>query len=231
MTVASEAAYAELNWTGAETLFSPGFIAEKAADVVVQYVDGASVLQTLTNGTHFRASLDGAKNVTVTPIALPSASAAAPVTLQFSRATQALQGTDFANLGAFDKSTYTTLFDRLTLIAGDLKSKFARAIQPFVTTSTTVDFGTRTVRGGTPLVASDFATKAYADLVSGTTAAIAAAASAAAALVSQLAAAASATAAAASAAAAATSAALLGSPDMGTFSTSVTSTTDLGATW
>jgi hypothetical protein len=228
MTVASEAAYAELNWTGAETSFSPGFVAERAVDVVVQYVDGASVEQTLVYGTHYTVVLDGSRNVTVTPLALPSASAGSPVTLLFSRSTQAVQGTDFANLGAFDKAVYTTLFDRCILGIADLKSKFARAIQPFVTTSTTVDFGARTVRGATPLVAADFATKAYADLVSGTSAAIAAAASAAAALVSQLAAAASATSASASAAAAAASAAILANPDDGLYSDVVGSTIDDG---
>jgi hypothetical protein len=114
--------------------------------------------------------------------------------------------------------SYTTLFDRCILgIAGDLKSKFARAIQPFVTTSTTVDFGARTVRGGNA-AGRQPTSRPRPTRIScrARTAAIAAAASAAAALVSQLAAAASATVGERlGGAAAASFAAILANPDDG----------------
>jgi hypothetical protein len=85
MTVASEAAYAELNWTGAETSFSPGFVAERAVDVVVQYVDGASVEQTLVYGTHFTVVLDGSKQRHGDAAGVAVGLGGSPVTLLFSR--------------------------------------------------------------------------------------------------------------------------------------------------
>lgn len=215
MTVATEASYAERVFTGAETIFTPGFAALDIAHVFVSYFDAAGLLIPLSQGVHFSVSLDAELAVTVTRIAFPSASPAAPVTIAIERVTPATQGVDFTNLAAYDAAVHELIADKDAMRAAELRNRQNRAVTPFSASLTTVDFRPRQVRAADPLAASDLATKAYADLVSGTSAAGQAAASAAAALVSQTAAAGSATSASGSALAAAASAAILGNPDYG----------------
>lgn len=114
MTVPTEAAYAQLIWTGVETSFTPGFTAEQVGDVAGSYLDVNGLPVSLARSVNFNVSLDGANNVTVTPIALqmPAASAGSPVTLIFQRNTAAIQGTDFQNLNRYNASVHQTLFDR-----------------------------------------------------------------------------------------------------------------------
>ncbi|UPJ43941.1 hypothetical protein IVB40_07685 [Bradyrhizobium sp. 40] len=231
MTVATEACYAERSYTGVETVFSPGFSALSATDVLVGYFDSTGVSIQLTKDLHFSVALDGSGAVTVTKIAFPSASPATPVTLWFFRHTPATQGVDFDNLGRFDPSVHERLADAAAMRDAELRSQFDRDIQPFTTSSDGVDFRPRVVRAADPVASYDLATKAYADLVSGSDAAGQAAASALAAAGSATAAAGSASAAAGSAASAATNAALLASPDYGFFSDAPSATRDYGSTW
>lgn len=228
MTVATEAAYAEMVWTGAQTSFSPGFSAENLTDVLVSYLDVNGLPVELTFNVHYGVSLGADDAVTVTPITFPTASPAAPVTIIIGRNTLAVQGVDFINLSRYDPSVYETLFDRAYRILGELKGRMTRAVAPFFVTDATVDFRPLRVSAADPVNNYDVATKAYADLVSGTDAAGQAATSAAAALVSQLAAAASQVASAGSAALAATYAAILGNPDDGLYSDTVGSSIDDG---
>ena len=64
MTVSSAIASASFNWTGVETVFSPGFQALGTADVGVSWSSplGGGVL---VNGANFSVSLDGANNVSI----------------------------------------------------------------------------------------------------------------------------------------------------------------------
>lgn len=228
MTVATEACYAERSYTGVETTFSPGFSALDPAHVLVGYFDSTGVSIQLTAGLHFSAALDGSGAITVTRIAFPSASPAAPVTLWFFRDTPATQGVDFVNLGRFDPSVHERIADAGAMRDAELRSDFDRNQQPFTTSNGAVDFRPRTAKAADPVAAEDLATKAYADLVSGSSAAGQAAASAAAALVSQNAAAASASSASTSASAAAASAAILASPDYGFVADAPSVTRDYG---
>lgn len=228
MTVATEACYAERSYTGAETTFSPGFSALAAADVHVGYLDVNGLPVALTFNVHFSASLDEQGAVTVTRMAFPSASVAAPVTMTFERITPALQGTDFTNLNQYDPSVHQRIADAGAMRDAELRSRQSRAVTPYSASSTAVDFRPRKAKAADPVAPEDLATKAYADLVSGTNAAGQAATSAAAALASQTAAAGSATSASGSAAAAAAAAAILGSPDDGLLSDVVGSTIDDG---
>jgi len=231
MTVATEACYAERSYTGVETTFSPGFSALDPSYVLVGYFDSTGVSIQLTKDTHFSVALDGDGAVTVTKIAFPSASPAVPVTLWFFRQTPATQGVDFDNLGRFDPSVHERIADAGAMRDAELRSEFDRNQQPFTTSSDAVDFRPRKVRAADPVDTFDVATKAYADTVSGSSAAGQAAASAAAAASSATAAAGSATAAASSASSAATNAALLASPDYGFFSDAPSATRDYGSTW
>lgn len=167
MTVATEASYHQLQWTGVETSFTPGFSAEAVADVQVSYLDINQLPVALTRGVHFSVSLGADGAVTVTPIAFPSASAGSPVTIIIQRNTTAVQGVDFENLNSYDPSVYETLFDRAFRILGELKGKIARAVTPFVTTDSFVDFRPYRVKAADPVDDADLATKAWVLLTTG----------------------------------------------------------------
>ncbi len=108
MTVSSEASSSTQSWTGVETSFAGGFKAKDPSHVQIEFTSALDAVSDLTYGVHYSASLDGAGNVTVTPIALPPA----PGTLFIYRQTPALQPTDFANLVSFDPIVHTDLHDR-----------------------------------------------------------------------------------------------------------------------
>ncbi|MBR1155797.1 hypothetical protein [Bradyrhizobium sp. JYMT SZCCT0428] len=57
MTVATEACYAERTYTGAETIFSPGFSPVSIADVQTSYFDADGPPIPLTQGVHFSVNL------------------------------------------------------------------------------------------------------------------------------------------------------------------------------
>ncbi len=223
MTVATEASYAELVYTGAETLFTPGFAAQAASHVTVGYFDAEGLLVALTPGVHFSAAIDGTGAVTVTRLAFPVASADAPVTIAIERVTPATQGTDFENLERYDASVHERLADADAMRAAELRNRQNRAITPFQASTDVVDFRPRRARAAEPVSDSDLATKFYADTVSGSNAQAAAEAARDVALGAASSASASASAAAGSAGAAATYAGILGNPDYG-FYTDVTST-------
>jgi hypothetical protein len=229
MTVATEAAYAERIYTGVETTFSPGFSALAAADVHAGYFDITGQSIELTAGVHFSASVDPSSGaVTVTRIAFPSASAAAPVTIWITRETPAIQGTNFVNINRYDPSVHELIADAGAMRDAELRSQLDRSFQPFTTSTDAVDFRPRKLKAADPTLPEDLATKLYADTVSGSSAAGAAAASAAAAAASATSASGFATAAAGSAATAAANAALLASPDYGFVSATPTVFADYG---
>lgn len=167
MSVPTEAAYAELVWTGAETTFTPGFTAEAVGDVDVSYLDADDLPVDLTRGVHFDLSLDGSGAVTVTPIALPAATPSEPITLIFERDTGAVQGTDFTNLNRYNASVHGTLFDRAFRILGELKARMGRAVTPFVVTDDFVDFRPRRAKVADPVDDTDVATKGWVLVVTG----------------------------------------------------------------
>lgn len=167
MTVPTEAAYAELIWTGVETVFTPGFTAEAVDGVHLSYLDADGLPVALTRGVHFNASLDSALNVTVTPVALPAATALAPVTLVMQRDTPAVQGTDFKNLQRYNASVHQTLFDRAFRVLADLKGRVSRAVAPFFVSDTVVDFRPRRLKAADPVVDADVATKLWVLTITG----------------------------------------------------------------
>lgn len=157
MTVPSEAHYQELNWTGAETQFAPGFRAESTADVTVKYRDSDDELQTLALNTHYTVTLAGDGTVTVLPVALPAASLAVPVTLIFERVTPAINGTEFSQLGRYTPAAHQTLHDRAFRILGELRGRIARALTT-VYTDDFVDFRARRVKGAQAVDGDEFTT-------------------------------------------------------------------------
>lgn len=196
MTVATEAAYAEAVYTGVETLFTPGFSAQAAADVLAGYFDSSGLPVDLTQGVHFSAALDAEGAVTVTPIAFPLATPAAPVTIWMQRDTPAIQGVDFTNLNQYDPAVHERIADAGAMRDAEIRSKFSRGVQPFNASADTVDFRPRTVRAADPVEDADVATKSWVLSVTGlidiansvaaaAASAVAAAASAALALVYQ----------------------------------------------
>jgi len=122
MTVASEASSSTQSWTGVETAFAGGFKAKDAGDVQILFTSSLGVESALTNGVHFTASLGGAGDVTVTPVALPPA----PGTLFIYRQTPAVQPTDFINLASFDPAVHTDLHDRAALRDAEIRRDVTR---------------------------------------------------------------------------------------------------------
>jgi len=128
MTVATEAYLAALTWTGAETVFTPGFSALDVADVLVVYRSAAGALSALTNGVHLTLSkagpIDVAGSITAVPVAMP----AAPGTVIFFRKTPATQATAFADLQDFSAAVFQHLADAAALRAGELRGTFNRSL-------------------------------------------------------------------------------------------------------
>jgi hypothetical protein len=58
LTVSSTIAVATLGWTGAETVWSPGFQAQGVDDVAIVYTVAGGAPFTLIRGTHFTAAID-----------------------------------------------------------------------------------------------------------------------------------------------------------------------------
>jgi hypothetical protein len=228
MTVPTEAAYAELLWTGVETAFAPGFTAENVGDVAVSYLDADDLPVPLTRVVHFNVSLDSALNVTVTPVALPTGSPGDPVTLIFERNTTAVQGTEFSNLHRYSATVHGTLFDRAFRVLAEVKARVLRRVGPFSTTDDVVDFRPRRVMAAEPVGDSDLATKLYADAVSGVAAQAGAEAARDIAIAQATIATTQAGLATGAAALAETYADILGNPDYGFYTDIPTTTRDYG---
>lgn len=163
MTIENQNSYRELAWSGVETSFNPQFRAEREEDITVQYEDADLAISDLTFGVHFDVALDGDNNVTVTPLSMP----AAPGTLLIERVTRALQETDFQDLEDFPATTFTLLFDRLTMLVAENRRDIARQVGPFTTIAGVVDFGDYRVRAAEPIDDADLATKGYVLEVTG----------------------------------------------------------------
>jgi hypothetical protein len=168
MTVATEACYAERQWTGAETSFAAGFSADDRDFVKVSWLDANGLPVPLTRGVHYSVDLaTGTNAVTVRPIALPSASADAPIILAIERDSLAVQGVDFVNLATFDPSVFTRLFDRLTMLAAELKGRINRAALPYFASNDVVSFLPRRIKASDPVDDSDVATKLWVLTITG----------------------------------------------------------------
>lgn len=168
MTVATEACYAERQWTGAETSFAAGFSADDRDFVKVAWLDANGLPVPLTRGVHYSVDLaTGTNAVTVRPIALPPASADAPIVLTIERDSVAVQGVDFANLASFDPSVFTRLFDRLTMLAAELKGRINRAALPYFASNDVVSFLPRRIKARDPVDDSDVATKLWVLTITG----------------------------------------------------------------
>lgn len=228
MTVATEASYSQFVYTGAETTFPAGFAALSATDVFVSYFDADGLAVALTAGLHFSVAVDAAGAATVTRIAFPSASADLPVTIAIERITPALQGVDFDNLTAYDASVHERIADAGAMRDAELRNRQARAVAPFSSSETTVDFRPRTVRAADPVADEDLTTKAYVDLITGTDAAANAEAARDIALAAAAVVSAGATAVAGYVASAQASASMLGNPDYGFYTEAITSSRDYG---
>ncbi|MGX9389749.1 hypothetical protein ACWX0K_11015 [Nitrobacteraceae bacterium UC4446_H13] len=125
MTVASEfCGPTDLRWTGAETSFAAGFVAETAEAVKVSYLpDATSVRVDLTLGIHFSVAGAGSGSVTVIPLALP----AAPGNIRILRSTPATQEVAFENLRKFDNAIHTRLHDRAAMRDAELMMRLGAA--------------------------------------------------------------------------------------------------------
>lgn len=124
VTVETEACYAELVWTGAETSFTAGFKAEQTSDLEVYSRDAANVVTLLTENLHYRIALAGDGAVTILPIALP----APPKTILILRDTAALQGVNFQTLGTNQAAAQTSLHSRAAMRAAEDKFHRSRAM-------------------------------------------------------------------------------------------------------
>lgn len=119
IVVTTEACYAELEWTGVEESFVPGFRALADADVHVYSRDADGVVTELTNPAHFTVSRDSAGAVTVTPVSLPTA----PKDILIERITPATQTVSFNDLESFPGEIYTRLFTAAAMRAAELRRK------------------------------------------------------------------------------------------------------------
>lgn len=171
MTVATEACYAERQYTGAETQFSAGFAAQSEADVHAGYFDIDGLPVEFVRGAHFTVTLGAGGAVTIGRLAFPAATPMSPVTLWFERVTPAVQGVNFTNLAAYDAAVHEQLADASAMRAAELRNRQNRTVMPFVVGAEVVDFRPRRVRAADPDQPGDLVTKKYADENTGTAAA------------------------------------------------------------
>jgi hypothetical protein len=122
MTVSTELYEVTRLWTGAETVFSTGFVATDAAHVrVTHVVDGATV--TLTRGVHYTSRLVPANSRTAAPLEIvPLAMPTAPVTLLITRVTPALQPVDLST-GHYDPAVLERQLDADALRSAERRGK------------------------------------------------------------------------------------------------------------
>lgn len=229
MTVATEASYAELVYTGAQSVLVPGFAAQAAADVHAGYLDPNGGRPTeLIQGTHFTVTLDASGNVTVGRLAFPPASVLNPLTLWFERVTPAVQGVDFENLHQYSASVHQGIADAGAMRDAELRNRQARTVTPFFVSGSAADFRPLIVKAADPANPEDLVTKAYSDAHTGTAGAERAEAAADRADAAAAQAAADRASTDAAAAAAEGYAALLGNPDYGFYTDIIVSTRDYG---
>lgn len=125
MTVNTELARAEFDWTGVESAFVTGFPADKAADVAVFYRTPAGVITTLVAGVNYSVNLaTGSKIVTVVPLTLP----AAPGTVVVRRRTPALVSEVLQDGEGFSLAIIQQLHDRAAMRSAEDRDLFSRAI-------------------------------------------------------------------------------------------------------
>lgn len=128
MTVATEACYAERQWTGVETSFAAGFTAQHASHIALSYRNSLNVVTPLTQGLHAQVMFGVGGEVIVVPLALPPA----PGEVLIERVTPALQATNFTDLAKYSAATHERLHDAAAMRAAELKRKLAimQAVDP-----------------------------------------------------------------------------------------------------
>jgi len=167
MTVATEVAYQERSWTGAETNFAPGMSAQEASHILVRYRNTLGVVSELTPGVHLAVSKAGAAGdagvITAVPLNMP----AAPGTVIFERLTPALQETRFEDLQDFPADIYTRLFDRCMLVAAEVRSLGARYVGTYSVHGGVTDFRPYQLAAADPSEDWHLATRGYVLQITG----------------------------------------------------------------
>lgn len=126
MTVATEAFFAQLQWTGAESAFAAGFSAELASHVKVAARDPVTLVSLmLSQGIHYKVVFLADQAVQIMPITLP----APPKTLVIWRDTEAIQNVDFLDLEDFSAADHERLHDRWGRAIAELKGDIERTIR------------------------------------------------------------------------------------------------------
>lgn len=122
MTVASQICRVEFNWTGAETVFAPGFGALAKGDVIVTYTPTGGAAVVLVDGQEIQVSIDPASRaVSVVPLGIP----AAPGKIRVERRTAALQSVNFVDGLAFSAEIHENLHDAHVFRIQELQSLLA----------------------------------------------------------------------------------------------------------
>jgi hypothetical protein len=163
MTVSTENAYAEFQWSGVETSFNPNFAALDVSYVIVKYEDADGVISTLTRGVHYSVSIGAGNAVTVGPLVLP----AAPGTLLISRRTPATVSVQFDDLEDFPASEHQLLVDAAAMRDAEIWSYVGRFVVPFTNIAGVLDFGAYRLRAADPIADDDLATKGYVLQITG----------------------------------------------------------------
>lgn len=124
MTVNTELCYIELNWTGVETSYTPGFQAADTSTVYCSWRDAAGNVGVLLAGTNYSVALDGSKFIAITPLVFP----AAPKTIVIQRLTPGLVGADFSDNIVFPALVHQDLHDRAAMRDDEIKAALGRAV-------------------------------------------------------------------------------------------------------
>ncbi len=136
MTVSTAIATATLAWTGVETTFNPGFQAQNVGDVSVIFIAPGGGQTPLTLGTHYGLTLDGAGNVTITPIALPTA----PGNLLIQRNSSQLQADVFQDGVPYSAEVVQQAIDASALRDQEIRRDLAAAIVSVLAVATPAQF-------------------------------------------------------------------------------------------
>lgn len=163
MTVTTTQSDASFDTNGVTVVFPFTFKFFYNEDLLVIYTSPQGVLSTLTLGIDYTVSGAGSESggsvQTTTPLAGPG-------TLVVTRDIDALQLTSFRNQGKFLAETHEDAFDKLTMLAQQVDSRFSRALVRPIGANYYDAGGYRIANLGNPVNPQDGATKKWTnDLV------------------------------------------------------------------
>ncbi|KPG01782.1 hypothetical protein IP86_02950 [Rhodopseudomonas sp. AAP120] len=160
MTVNTERCYSELIWTGGQTSFAAGFVANDALHVAARYRNAAGVVSDLVRDTQIKILRDPITGaISAVPLAMP----AAPGRVILSRHTPAQQDTDFANLKSFNPSIHTRLHDAAAMRSAEARRDHPVTVDLPEGETGRIDYGSAlNVAGAAPRGPRDFITMAWA---------------------------------------------------------------------